>query len=117
MNTYYNKDNNAGTAISIINYWKLKPHWGNGNKATKKTKRGSYIVLTSYRLYKDNTFLLEAKQQPTCHACQTKYSVKHIFIGCTDLIHSTNNMKELFQNIEIKNVISFLKAINIYKKI
>ena len=36
MNTYYN---NAGTPISIIDYWKLNPHWGNGNKATEKTKK------------------------------------------------------------------------------
>ena len=43
-----------------------------------------------------------------CHACQNKYTVKHILIDCTDLAHireifySANDMKELFQNIEIK---------------
>ena len=58
-----------------------------------------------------------------CHAYQTKYTMKHIHIECTDLPHmreafyGANNMKELFQNIEIKNVMSFLKAINIYGKI
>ena len=26
IDKYYNKDNNAGTAISKINYWKLNPH-------------------------------------------------------------------------------------------
>ncbi len=41
MNTYYNKDNNAGTAISLINYWKLNPHWRNGNKATEKNEKKS----------------------------------------------------------------------------
>ena len=46
-----------------------------------------------------------------CYACQTKYNVKHILIKCTDLGHirqtfySANNMKELFQNTEINNVI------------
>ena len=43
-----------------------------------------------------------------CDACQIKNTVKHIFIECTDLVHiretfySANDMKELFQNIEIK---------------
>ena len=57
-----------------------------------------------------------------CHACQTKYSMKHIFIECTDLAHireafySANDMKELFQKIEM-NVMSFLKVRNLYRKI
>ena len=72
-----------------------------------------------------HSYLLEAKQQPTCHACQTKYTMKHNLIECTDLTHiketfySANNIKELFQSVEIrnkKNVMSFLKAINICKK-
>ena len=47
-----------------------------------------------------------------CYACQTKYTVKHSLIECTDLAHirktffSANNMKELFQNTEINNIIS-----------
>ena len=83
----------------------------------------SHLVQMSYRSYKNNTYLLEAKQQPMCYACQTKYTVKHILIECTDLAHiretfySANNMKERFQNIEIKNVMLFLKAMNIYGKI
>ena len=46
-----------------------------------------------------------------CYACQTKYTMKHILIECTDLAHirktfyRANNMKELFQNTEINNVI------------
>ena len=101
-----------------------------------------------------------------CHACQTKYTVKHTLnVSCmpdqihcethpqcfmharpntlwnipsmfhafhADQIHckthphwmayiretfySANDMKELFQNIEIKNVMSLLKAIHIYRK-
>ena len=60
----------------------------------------------------------ETKPKPSkemCYACQTKYTVKHILIKCTDLAHirktfySANNMKELFQNTEINNI-SFLKT-------
>ena len=58
------------------------------------------------------------------HACQIKYTVKHILIKCTDLaniketFYSANDIKELFENMEMgKNVMSFLKMINIYGKI
>ena len=46
-----------------------------------------------------------------CYACQTKYTVKHILIECTDLalirktFYSANNNKELFQNTKLNNVI------------
>ena len=52
-----------------------------------------------------------------------KYTMKHILIKCTDLAHirktfySANNMKELFQNTEINNVISILKTVKLYTKI
>ena len=58
-----------------------------------------------------------------CYAYQTKYTVKHILIECTDqadirkTFYSANNMKELFQNTEINNVISFVKTVKVYTKI
>ena len=58
-----------------------------------------------------------------CYACQTKYTLKHILIECTNLTHirktfySANNMKQLFQNTEINNVIYFLKTMKFYTKI
>ena len=50
-----------------------------------------------------HAYFLAGKQQPMCYACQTKYTMKHILIECTDLAHirktfySANNVKELFQ--------------------
>ena len=49
-----------------------------------------------------------------CYACQTNYTVKHVLIECTDRDHirktfySANDMKELFQNTEINNVVGWL---------
>ena len=89
-------------------------------QSSKSTAPADRAIQTLYKSYKDNTFLLEAKLQPTCHAYQTKYTLKHILVECTDLayiresFYSANDMKELFQNIEIKNVMSFPKAIYIY---
>ena len=50
------------------------------------------------------------------HACLTEYEVKHILIECTVLAHTrqsfyrTNEMKKIFQNTEMNDVMSFLKA-------
>ena len=58
-----------------------------------------------------------------CYACQTKYTIKQILIKCTDQAHirksfySANIMKELLQNTEINNVISFLKTEVIHKNL
>ena len=52
-----------------------------------------------------------------------KETKPNILIECTDVAHisktfySANNMKELFENTEINNVISFLKIVKLYTKI
>ena len=69
-----------------------------------------------------HSYLLEGKQL-MCYACQTKYTIKQILIKCTDQAHmrksfySANIMKELLQNTEINNVISFLKTEVIHKNL
>ena len=71
MNKYYNKDNNSGTAISQIDYWKLNPHWENGNKATEKTeKRKLYypdfeLVIQGQHIL---TYLKQSSNQRVIHA-------------------------------------------------
>ena len=96
--------------FNLINLkWEIKKN---------QPKRRNYIVQTADRSYKDNTLLFTWRKtnvlcmpDQMCYACQTKYTVKHIPIECTDLAHirktfySANNMKELFQNSKINNVI------------
>ena len=94
----------------------------------KQSLKNRKEEITLYRLLIGHTrithsYLLEGKQQPMCYAYQTKYTVKHILIESTNQAHirktlySANNMKELFQNTEINNVISFLKTVKLYTKI
>ena len=100
--------------------FEIKPSLGEWKRSFKKKKRKEEVTLS--RVWIDHTsithsYLLEGKQQPMCYACQTKYTMKHILIEYTDLAHirktfyNANNMKELFQNTEINNVISFLKTV------
>ena len=102
----------------------IKPTLGEWKQSYRKKRREKVIL---FRLHIGHTrtthsYLLEAKQQPTCHACQTEYTVKHILIECTNLAHiretfyRANNMKELFRKIEMKNLISFREAVNLSEK-
>ena len=55
-----------------------------------------------------------------CYGYKTKYTVNHILIESTDLrktFSSAKDMKEMFRNTEINNVISFLKTGKLYTKI
>ena len=100
----------------------IKPMLGEWKQSFKKNQKEK-VTLSRLRIGHTritHSYLLEGKQQPMCYACQTKYTVKHILIECTDLAHirktfdSANNMKELFQNAEINNVISFLKTMKLF---
>ena len=95
-------------------------------KLQRKNQREE-ITLSRLRIHHTriiHSYLLEGKQQqPMCYACETKYTVNHILIECTDLaptgktFYSANNIKGLFQNTEINNVISFLKTVKLCTKI
>ena len=89
-------------------------HTGRMEAKLQKTNQKEEITLSRFRIGHTritHSYLLKGKQQPMCYACQTKYTMKHILIKCTDLAHirktfySANNMKELFQNTEMNNVI------------
>ena len=110
---------------NVRNLWWSK-QFHNKSSGSYRKKRKEEAILSRLRIGHSRTthsYFLEPKQQPTCHACQTKYTVKHILIECTDLVHiketfyRANDMKELFQKIEMNNIISFLKAVNLYRKI
>ena len=55
--------------------------------------------------------------------CENQYSIKHILIEYTKLnhirknFHKANSMKELFKKIALKNIINFLKTIDLLLKI
>ena len=93
----------------------IKPTRGEWKQSFRKNRKEE---ITLSKLWIGHTrithsYLLKGKQQqqqqqqPMCYACQTKYTVKHILIKCTDLAHirktfySANNIKDLFQNTEI----------------
>ena len=67
----------------------IKPTLGEWKQGYRKNWKEGVILsrLCIGHTRTTHSYLLEAKQQLMCHACQTKYTVKHILIECTDLAH------------------------------
>ena len=70
-----------------------------------------------------HSYLLNREEQPFCIGCNQFNTVKHILIDCVDfsqtrnLYFQVNDMAQLFQNIPVDNILSFLKEINLFSKI
>ena len=80
----------------------------------------SCIVLYT-RLTHSN--ILKQEQQPQCETCQTHLTVKRLFMECRFFAHirnryfKANNMKDLFENVNMEDILSFLKEIELYHRI
>ena len=66
---------------------------------------------------------LKQEQQPQCSTCQTPCTIKHVLLECK-VFNGTrkryfhaNTMKDLFENVHMDNVLSFLKETGLYQKI
>jgi len=62
-----------------------------------------------------NSYLLKE-----CQICHSPLTVKHILIDCIcfsatrQRYFGVNTLKELFENIESRNIVAFIKDINFY---
>ena len=69
-----------------------------------------------------HSFILKEEPPPKC-PCGNQYTIRHILIECTSLYHirkkyyNVNNMKELFERIDSKNIINFLKRIGLLSRL
>jgi len=67
-----------------------------------------------------NSYLLKGENQPECQICHSPLTVKHIFIDCTcfGAAHQrylgVDTLKELFENVESRNIVAFIKHTNFY---
>ena len=69
------------------------------------------------------SYLLQGEEQPQCVGCDAPFTVRHFFLECDDFAQVRNNsfhvdnMKQLFQDIHIDSIMTFLKEINLLNKI
>ena len=67
--------------------------------------------------------LLKREERPYCIGCDTPFTVRHFLLDCADFnrerrsLIQVNNLKDLFKDVSVENILSFLKNINIFNKI
>ena len=83
------------------------------------------VTITRLRIGRSrlmHSFILKQEQQPRCSTCQMPCTIKHVleckaFNDTRKHYFHANIMKDLFKNVHMDDVLSFLKEIGLYQKI
>jgi len=66
-------------------------------------------------------YLLEGENHSECQICHSPLTVKHILIDCIcfgaerQRYLGVDTPKELFENVESRNIVAFVKDTNLYR--
>ena len=66
---------------------------------------------------------MQGEEQPQCVVCNAPFTVRHFLLESGDFAQvrkncfHVDNMKELFQDIHIESIMTFLRQINLFNKI
>ena len=103
----------------------IKPTIGEYQSVVRNIRREE-VVLARLRLghtRATHSYLLQGEEQPQCVGCDAPFTVRHFLLECGDFAQVRNNcfhvdnMKELFQDIHIDSIMTFLRQINLFNKI
>ena len=105
----------------------IKPTIGEYQSVVRNIRREE-VVLARLRLRLGHTrvnhsYLLQGEEQPQCVGCDAPFTVHHFLSECGEFAQVRNNcfhvdnMKELFQDIHIDSIMTFLRQINLFNKI
>ena len=103
----------------------IKPVIRNNPSAVRKIRRED-VVITRLRIGHTrftHSYLLNREEQPFCIVCNQYITVKHILTDCIDFSEDRNkyfhvtDLKQLFQDVSVDNILSFLKHINLFNKL
>ena len=70
-----------------------------------------------------HSFLLQGEKQPQRVGCDAPFTVRHFLLECGDFAQvryncfNVDNMKQLFPDIHIGSIMTFLRQINLFSKI
>ena len=124
----------------ILNHLSINISWKNGKlhgitafeitigeyQSVVRNIRKEEVVLARLRLGHTrvtHSYLLLGEEQPQCVGCDAPFTVRHFLLECGDFAQVRNNcfhvdnMKELFQDIHIDSIMTFLRQINLFNKI
>ena len=102
----------------------IKPTIGEYQSVVRNIRRE--VVLAQLRLGHTrvtHSYLLQGEEQPQCVGCDAPFTVRHFLLECGDFAQVRNNcfhveyMKELFQDIYIDSIMTFLRQISLFNKI
>ena len=103
----------------------IKPVVGNNSSAIRNVRRED-VVITRLRIGHTrftHSYILNREEQPFCLACNQHITVKHILTDCIDFLQDRNkyfqvrDLRQLFQDVPVDNILSFLKDTNLFNKI
>ena len=105
--------------------YQIQPTLGKWRPALKKSRREQVIITQLHIGHTRLTHSFKLQQEPKlqCLTCQTTCSVKHILIECRTFavirnrFFNVNNLTDLFENVKIDAILSFLRETGLYEKI
>ena len=105
--------------------FQIQPTLGEWRSVLKKSRREQVVItqLPIGHTRLTQSFKLKQEPQPQCLTCQTTCSVKHILIECRTFavirkrFLKVNGITDLFKNIKIDDVLSFLRETGLSQKI
>ena len=123
INTYFNKIwQNHWSQIQFNKLQLIKPVIGE-TKFKNVTKRRDEGVLHRARIghtFLTHSYLLRKEDGPDCSSCHCLLTVQHILIDCPNYqpirakYFTSNNLHDLFKNVDPLFIVNFLKETNLY---
>ena len=101
----------------------IKPTIGEYQSVVRNIRREE-VVLARLRLGHTrvtHSFLLQGEEQQQCVGCDAPFTVRHFLLECGDLAQVRNNcfnvdnMKQLFLDIHVDSIMTFLRQIFLIK--
>ena len=104
--------------------FQIQPTLGEWRPASRKSRK-EQVVISRLRIGHTrltHSFILKQEPQPQCLTCQTTCMVKHILIEYRTFavirkrFFKVNNLTDLFENVKIDDILSFLRETELYQK-
>ena len=93
------------------------------HRLVPKLSRREEIVLARLRIGHTrvtHSSLLKREERPYCIGCDASFTVRHFLLDCANFgperrsPFQVNILKDLFQDISVENILSFLKNVNLF---
>ena len=109
------------------NFLEIKPTIGEHQSVVRNLRKEEVVLarlrLGHTRVTHSYLHVQLGEEQPQCVGCDAPFTVRHFLLECGDFAQVRNNcfhvdnIKELFQDIHIDSIMTFLRQINLFNKI